>query len=164
MTDSLAQRRFALTWGSVCLVLFAAIAGLVAAAWRPLLDLDARFGTDPQAYTVSHDWARHFFLAVQYSFEFWPMTGFTVVTAGLLLARNHRRAAIWTIGVMTTTTLAVTALKPVIERKRPVFDDPVTILKSFSFPSGPCEQHRVRRRRGDRAGADAGTPPPACAV
>ena len=136
MTDSLAQRRTALTWGTVCLVLFAAIAGLVAATWQPLLSLDTRFGAGPEQYTVSHEWARRFFLAVQYSFEFWPMTAFTVVTAVLLFARNHRRAAIWTVGVMTTTTLAVTALKPVIERKRPVFDDPVTILKSFSFPSG----------------------------
>ena len=95
MTDSLAQRRIALTWGTVCLVLFAAIAGLVAATWQPLLSLDTRFGAGPQEYTVSHEWARRFFLAVQYSFEFWPMTAFTVVTAVLLFARNHRRAAIW---------------------------------------------------------------------
>ena len=81
MTDSLAQRRSALTWGTVCLVLFAAIAGLVAATWQPLLDLDARFGTGPERYTVTHEWARRFFLAVQYSFEFWPMTAFTVPAA-----------------------------------------------------------------------------------
>ena len=136
MTDSLAQRRIALTWGAVCIVLFAAIAALVVASWQPLLDLDARFGARPEEYTVTHEWARQIFLAVQYAFDFWPMIAFTVVTAALLFARNHRRAAGWTVGVMTTTVLAYTALKPVIERKRPVFDNPVTILKSFSFPSG----------------------------
>ncbi len=136
MTDSHEQRRIALTWGSVGLVLFAAISVLVAVQWQPLLDLDAQVGAQPQHFTFTHAWARHFFLGVQYSFEFVPMTAFTLVTAVLLFARNHRRAALWTIGVMTTTTLLVTGLKAVVERKRPVFEDPVTILKSFSFPSG----------------------------
>ena len=136
MTDTHAQRRIALVWGTVCLVLFAVSAALVAAEWQPLQTLDTQVGTGPERFTFTHPWARHFFLTVQYSFEFWPMTGFTAVTAVLLFLRNHRRAALWTVGVMATTTVAVDLLKSVIERERPVWDDPVTILKSFSFPSG----------------------------
>ena len=87
------------------------------------------------------------------------MTAFTVVTAVLLFARNHRRAAIWTVGVMTTTTLA---------RHRPQAGDraqaagvrrPGHDPQVVQLPLRAREQHRVRRRGRDRAGADAGTTP-----
>ncbi|RLV48411.1 phosphatase PAP2 family protein [Nocardioides mangrovicus] len=64
------------------------------------------------------------------------MTAYTVVTAGLLVWKNHRRAAVWTVLVMVVSTLLVDVLKPLVGRARPVWDDPITTLRSLSFPSG----------------------------
>ena len=136
MTDTDRRRRVALLWGTVCLAGFAVIAALVVAKWQPLQDLDTRIGTGPELFTYTHAWVRQTALVIQWLFEFVPMTVFTVVTAGLLVWRNHRRAAIYTVAVMITATVLVDVLKGAIGRKRPVWEDPVTILKSSSFPSG----------------------------
>jgi YegS/Rv2252/BmrU family lipid kinase len=64
------------------------------------------------------------------------MTVYTAITAALLVWRKHVRAAIWTVGVMTAASLSAYLLKGVLQRKRPVWRDPVTTLTSFSFPSG----------------------------
>ena len=65
-----------------------------------------------------------------------PMTIYTIVTVGLLALRKHVRAALWTVGVMLAAGLSTYFLKGLLHRDRPVWSEPVTTLKSYSFPSG----------------------------
>jgi YegS/Rv2252/BmrU family lipid kinase len=58
------------------------------------------------------------------------------VVAALALAPKHRRAALWTIGVMATTGALTWSLKLLVARDRPEWDKPLQVLNSYSFPSG----------------------------
>ncbi len=65
-----------------------------------------------------------------------PTAVATAVAAVLLWVKGYRRAATWTVGVMTTIGLLTWAIKQGIGRARPVWDDPIQVLTSYSFPSG----------------------------
>jgi len=109
---------------------------MVYAAWQPLQDLDTAVGEGPQGFTFGNAYAAHFWRAVSFAFATIPMTVYTVIAAVALVVRGHRRAAYWTVGVMSGAALTVYLLKRIFERDRPFFEDPVTILSTFSFPSG----------------------------
>lgn len=79
---------------------------------------------------------RHLWLGVGHAFAFWPMAVATLVAGVALFVKNHRRAAYWTVGVMAVTSLATNVLKRLIERDRPVWDQPIQTLDTYSFPSG----------------------------
>jgi YegS/Rv2252/BmrU family lipid kinase len=136
VTDPDSQRRIALVWGSVCAVLFLVMTGLVLGHWQPLQRFDTWVGTGPERLTYDHDWLQHTALAVQATFSTWPMTALTVLVAGLLLLRKHRRAAQWTVLVMLATSLLTTGIKLLVGRDRPVWESAITTLPSYSFPSG----------------------------
>jgi YegS/Rv2252/BmrU family lipid kinase len=106
-------------------------------AYVPTLDhVDNRLGRWPESWTFSHHGVVRALLVVEAMFGTLAMTVYTAVTAGLLALRRHFRAALWTIGVMLVTALTTTAIKMSMQRKRPVWTDPVQVLHSFSFPSG----------------------------
>jgi YegS/Rv2252/BmrU family lipid kinase len=136
VTDPLRQRRIALSWASVCTVLFLALTGLVLGGWTPLQRFDTWVGTGPERSTYDHEWLRQSALAVQWLFEVGPMTVLTVVVAVLLFVRNHRRAAGLVVLAMTVTSLLTTLIKLAVERDRPVWKLSITTLDSYSFPSG----------------------------
>ncbi|MEP6817013.1 MAG: phosphatase PAP2 family protein [Marmoricola sp.] len=136
MTDSVSQRRIALTGGSVCGLLFLLVMGLVLGHWQPLQRFDTWVGTEPEHLTYAHHWLRQTALAIQWLFEVWPMAVLTVVVALLLLMRNHRRAAVWTVLVMVLTSLLTNLIKAAVGRDRPVWELSITTLRSYSFPSG----------------------------
>jgi YegS/Rv2252/BmrU family lipid kinase len=125
-----------LGWSALSFVLFALIAVLVKTAWSPLLDLDIHLGSWPESFTRTHHAAYEFWRWLGVLTSTVPTTIATVLTAVALEAKKHRRAAIWTIGVMATTGAATALLKQLVGRERPVWDDPVQVLHSFSFPSG----------------------------
>jgi YegS/Rv2252/BmrU family lipid kinase len=121
---------------ALCLLVVALITLLYQVDLRGLDAVDRDLGSGPQGWTYRHPAATHFFLFVEAAFATIPMTVYTLVAAGLLAWRTHVRAALWTIGVMLAASLTTWALKAVVERKRPVWQDPVTTLSSYSFPSG----------------------------
>jgi YegS/Rv2252/BmrU family lipid kinase len=131
-----ASRHRLLSGALLCLVVVLVITVLYKADVHGLDTADGDLGDGPQGWTYRHAWASDFFLFVQAAFTTLPMTVYTVVTAGLLAARRHVRAAIWTVGVMLLASLSTTLMKGVLRRRRPVWDDPVTTLSSYSFPSG----------------------------
>jgi YegS/Rv2252/BmrU family lipid kinase len=120
----------------LCLLVVVALAVLYRADVRALDAIDNDLGAGPQAWTYRHQAARDFFLLVEAVFATVPMTVYTALTAGLLAFRRHLRAAVWTVGVMLGASLTTYLLKGVLQRRRPVWVDPVTTLTSFSFPSG----------------------------
>jgi YegS/Rv2252/BmrU family lipid kinase len=64
------------------------------------------------------------------------MTVWTLALAVPLLVRGHRRAAIFTVGVMLSASLLTTGVKLLYGRPRPSWQYPTGELMSKSFPSG----------------------------
>lgn len=131
-----ASRRRPLINGLLCLAIFVALLIPVAGHWQPLLRFDTWFGTPFEAFTASNGWAQQVALVIQWLFDTWPMTLLTVVVAIALVVRGHQRLAIWSVVVMTVTSLLTNLVKNLIDRPRPTWPDPLETLHSFSFPSG----------------------------
>lgn len=123
-------------WAIVCSAAFVLLAVLVGQQAQGIVDLDNEVGRWPYEFTRDNSWARHLFLGIGRATSFWPMAGLTAAAAGLLIARNHRRAAIFAVITMGVTSLLTTGFKLTINRDRPLWDDPIQILGSSSFPSG----------------------------
>ena len=130
------QRPRRLAWSALCLALFGVLAVLVQVSWGPLQDLDTWVGTWPETFTRLHHGAYLFWHYLALATTTLPEAAATLVTAIALAVRKHRRAAIWTVGVMSSVALTTTLVKQAVGRVRPVWDDPVQVLQSFSFPSG----------------------------
>ena len=131
-----AERRPArLGWGLACLGLFAVLAVLVRTTpqW---FGFDAAVGRWPQRVTYDNPTAFHVWRWISHATSTIPETVATLIAAAALAGKGHRRAALWTVGVMASTALAVLALKNLIGRDRPTFDLPVLVLDTYSFPSG----------------------------
>jgi YegS/Rv2252/BmrU family lipid kinase len=125
-----------LAWALVCLLVVSAITLIYKTDLTGLDGFDTELGTPPQRWTYDHGWAQGFFLFVEAAFATLPMTIYTAVAAAVLAWRKQTRAALWTIGVMLAASLTTYFLKGALQRKRPVWPDPIQTLGSFSFPSG----------------------------
>ncbi len=135
MTDAGLRPRRLWTAG-VCLFLFAVLGVLVKLHWAPLQEADTAIGRWPESFTQTHHGAYVFWHAVGLATTTLPTAVATAVAAVLLWVKGYRRAATWTVGVMTTIGLLTWAIKQGIGRARPVWDDPIQVLTSYSFPSG----------------------------
>ena len=131
------RNRGLLTIGALlCLVVLIGLAVLYKTDVTALDRVDGSLGGGPEGWTYRHLAAQHFFLVVESVFATPPMAVLTLVVAGLLAWRKHPRAAVWTVAVMLGASLTTYVIKGFLQRKRPVWQDPVTTLTSFSFPSG----------------------------
>ncbi len=103
----------------------------------PALDrVDNGLGSWPEWWTFHHHGVVRFLLVVEALFGTLAMTVYTAATAGLLALRRRFRSAVWTIAVMLVTSVTTTGIKLALQRSRPVWQDPVQVLHSYSFPSG----------------------------
>jgi YegS/Rv2252/BmrU family lipid kinase len=100
------------------------------------LDFDHWVASWAQQLTAEHDGLYQVWLWIGRLTSTIPETIATVVVVLTLWVKGHRRAAVWTAGVMATTGIAVIVFKTLIGRDRPVWDDPVLVLSGYSFPSG----------------------------
>ena len=131
------RNRYALLAGALLCLLVVVVIAVVYKTDVTVLDgLDNNLESGPQAWTARQPGATSFLLVVETVFGTVPMTVYTAIAAGLLAWRKHVRAALWTIGVMLAASLTTYFVKGTLQRKRPVWPDPVTTLTSFSFPSG----------------------------
>ena len=119
-----------------CLVVLAVLAVMVKLHTAPLDALDRGIGDGPQAWTAEHQRAFEVLDAIELTFGTLPLTVLTVVVTLFLLVRRHYRAALWSAGVMIAASLTTYSLKRYFQRDRPVWQDPVHTLDSYSFPSG----------------------------
>lgn len=125
-----------LGWSALCLTLFALLAVLVKTAWSPLLGLDRQAGVWPESFTRAHVGLYAFWRYLAVATNTLPQAVATAVVALALAARRHHRAAVWTVGVMASVSLETTLLKQLVGRERPLWEDPLAVLTTFSFPSG----------------------------
>jgi YegS/Rv2252/BmrU family lipid kinase len=123
-------------WAVACLLVLAALSALVAFRLSGVDDFDRDFGSSLYEWSASQDWLLDVLLVVEAAFGTVALTIATVVTAVGLALRKHPRAATWTILVMSGAALTTSVLKEVFDRTRPVWEDPIHALDSFSFPSG----------------------------
>jgi YegS/Rv2252/BmrU family lipid kinase len=119
-----------------CLLLVVVMAVLYKADLHALDHVDKELGSAPQGWTYRHRWVSDALLVVQAAFSTVPMTVYTLLAAGVLAARRHVRAAVWTVAVMLLAGLTTDLLKTLLRRHRPIWQEPVTTLSSYSFPSG----------------------------
>jgi YegS/Rv2252/BmrU family lipid kinase len=123
-------------WAAVCLLVVVVLSLL---AWRDLDDLDGFDGAVGRAvygWSSTRDALVHLLIWIEAAFGTVAMTVYTAITAALLLARKHARAAVWTVLVMLGASLTTFFLKNAIGRGRPTWENAVHSLDSFSFPSG----------------------------
>lgn len=123
-------------WAVLSLALVAVLSWLVKVDVQALDEVDRAVGTGPEAWSRAHSGAVGVLHAIEFAFGTVPLTIYTIVTAVVLTLRSHRRAAVWTVGVMLGASLTTYFLKRFFQRGRPVWDDPISTLDSFSFPSG----------------------------
>jgi len=121
---------------TLCLAVLVVLSVMVRLHWRPLQDLDTAVGSGPQGFTLRNPLALDVMNVFEFAFGTIPMAVYTLALAVALFARNHRRAAYWTVGVMLGASLTTTFLKWLLERERPVWEETMHTLDSFAFPSG----------------------------
>ena len=131
----LSRSRVQLISGAVaCAVLAALLAVLVEVEWSPLIDLDDSFGE--AVLGPGQGFWHGLALFVEDAFETWPMVIFTALVAGLLYWKNHRRAAVYFVLVQALGALLSPALKHLVSRDRPLWQDVVDSYTGLAFPSG----------------------------
>ena len=134
-TSPRARRRLLLGTLAAALVV-AALALLVRLDLTGISGFDRGLGSWPEYWTYTHSAADAFWATLADLFSTLPWAIYTAVIAGLLAWRRHRRAALWTIGVMVGAAATTEVLKLLVGRARPVWQHPVERLSTESFPSG----------------------------
>ena len=127
--------RVLLAWAGVCAVLFLLLAWLVHLDRAPLTGIDD-FGHTAASWAADKPGLIKALRVIENAFGTIGMTVWTTLIAATLLLRKHRRAAVFTVAAILTTSLLTTAIKLMYGRDRPTWQDPVGTLTSKSFPSG----------------------------
>ena len=102
--------------------------------WAWVADLDDTSGL--QRWASDRDWLDGPLRVVEVLFATPAMTIATVVLAGFLLVKGHRRAGVLVAVVMLAAGLSIYVTKIIIGRDRPLWQEPVHLLESHSYPSG----------------------------
>jgi membrane-associated phospholipid phosphatase len=120
-------------------VLAAAVMGLallVGAGWSPLLHLDGRVERVTHTFVLRHP---SLVTTLQWlTNALAPFTWRLLVLAAVvvLVLRGQRRSAVWAGAAMGVAGVLGPLLKAVVDRKRPLFPNPVSHAAGLSFPSG----------------------------
>ncbi|WP_372735376.1 diacylglycerol kinase family protein [Nocardioides sp.] len=122
-------------WATACFAVFALLAVAVYQEWAPLVSLDHR-GNPAQQWAVDVTWLNQPLLIVEDVFDTIGMTVMTVLLAGALALRSHRRAAVFAVLVVVASFVASQGFKALINRDRPEWQLADEVLSSKSFPSG----------------------------
>ncbi len=124
-----------LGWSAALLVVFAVIAFLTTGDRTPLDGFDL-LGRDAEDAADEYGALVSLLRGIEVAFDVIAMTIYTIVIAGLLLWKSHRRAAVYVVAVMITSTLANRLLKWLFDRDRPQWQWTEYLHDSASFPSG----------------------------
>lgn len=128
-------RHVTLLWAAGLFVAFAVIAWMMTQDRSPLDGFDS-WGRDAEDWADDQPVLLTFLTLVEHAFSTIGMTILTVLLAGALLLHKHRRAALFTVLVMVTTSLITTGVKLSLSRTRPEWQASADFLETKSFPSG----------------------------
>ncbi|SEC25409.1 undecaprenyl-diphosphatase [Nocardioides exalbidus] len=108
----------------------------VAVHWSPLLRLDGWLSTHAFAATLGH----HGRTAVWTAVTDWggpePMRRLLLVAGAVALVVRRWRTGAWLVVLALVEGVVAPASKHLLDRPRPVWPDPITVLASTSYPSG----------------------------
>lgn len=128
-------RTVPLLWGVGCLLALGLLSLAVGLDWGLLADVDDR-GRGARVWAVDDAGLLSVLRAVEDAFGTLALTAYTVVLAGAMWLRKHRRAAVYVVGVMVVQSLTTTGLKALVGRVRPDWQHPDEFLDNGAFPSG----------------------------
>lgn len=129
-------RAFKLTWAAVFGVAFLVLTALVLQGHRTPLGGFDTWGRSAEDWTDGYPYLQQALRVIELLFETVAMTIYTVVLAGLLLWKRHRRTAAYVVGVMLCTALLNSLVKYLVGRHRPAWQDASGYYAGMSFPSG----------------------------
>ncbi len=129
------SRQVLLGWALLSFALFVVVTVTVVQGWGPVAQFDDR-GSPAAQYTVDSGWLIEPLRVIEVAFGNAGMAILTAAVAGLMVARGHRRAALYAVGVILVTTAAYTLIKLLVGRTRPEWQATQALLSSKSFPSG----------------------------
>jgi YegS/Rv2252/BmrU family lipid kinase len=124
-----------LAWAGALTAVFVVLAFLVGLSRAPLGGFDD-LGRSAEDWARGHGGLVDLLRLIERAFAGLGMAVLTLLLAVPLWIRKHHRAAIYTVLVMVSDSLVYNALKAVYGRGRPVWQDPIDLLTSKSFPSG----------------------------
>jgi diacylglycerol kinase family enzyme/membrane-associated phospholipid phosphatase len=115
--------------------LWIVLASLLVVTRPELADrVDRGFGMPIAAFADRHPWIETTAEVVAALTRFPPMLLYTVVVAGVLVAKGFRRPALWIVAVSCLTASTTTVLKVLFGRPRPEYSH--MALRDLGFPSG----------------------------
>ena len=127
-------RRSLLAWAGLCLALFVLLGVAATQRWAPLVHVDS-VGRHAASLTARHVGLRQTLRAGELVFGFYGSLAMTLVLVAIL-ARKHRRMAIYSAGVVIATMILRRLLVLAFDRPRPPWQLPDHLLRSDSYPSG----------------------------
>src|SRR6188472_1055578 len=113
-----------------------AVFGLVVIQDRSPLDAFDRWGRQAEDWADNHAALVSVLRIIEVTFATVGMIVWTTAVVVAVLSRRRFRAAAFAIAVMIATSLTTTAIKLVLGRGRPEWQDATDLLSSKSFPSG----------------------------
>ena len=120
----------------VCLVAFAALLGLVAAHWSPLLTGDRAADSSAHVDVLAQPWLLAAARAATTAGSALVLGVVAAVVCVALLIIRLWRAAVLVVVARLGELASTTAVKDLLARPRPTLLDPVAHAAGFSFPSG----------------------------
>jgi membrane-associated phospholipid phosphatase len=117
---------------------------LVKTSWTPLVDVDDGARDALHTYAVAHAWFVDVLKAlstVGSALVYWPL--FTGLVLWLALRERRTRLAVFVAVTVFGSWVLNALVKALVDRARPVLDDPVARAGGFSFPSGHAQSAMV---------------------
>ncbi|MER7736962.1 phosphatase PAP2 family protein [Streptomyces sp. NPDC096538] len=123
---------------AVLAVASALLLALVAAEWRPLLDVDGDISRTTHRWAVTEGGlTRAARVLTDWVWDPWTMRLLCAAAVVWLVRRQALRwTALWLVLVVAVGTALQQGLKAAVDRERPVWSDPVDTAHYAAFPSG----------------------------
>ena len=115
---------------------FGLLLALVRSSWAPLAELDLRVTSAVTAWTRERPAVKELLDVIAVVFSPNMFYALAAITAVWLWIRERRRIAAWVAVTTATGSLLGVTLKVIVERSRPLVDEPIAHAGGYSFPSG----------------------------
>jgi undecaprenyl-diphosphatase len=120
----------------VLVVLVVPLGALVRGSWGPLIRLDDRVEHGVHEDAIEHGVVRGLAKVLTQLGAPLLLQIAAALIVGWLLWRSHRRLALYLATCVTGAYVLSSTGKLLVDRARPVFDDPIAHARGASFPSG----------------------------
>jgi undecaprenyl-diphosphatase len=129
----------------VVAVPLAVLAFLVRTKFDPLADLDQAVSNRATDFTRTHDTFHSFASAWEMVSQPWVMYAVVGVPLCLLawVGLHLRTRAMWALATMAAGWLLAVLLKLLVQRSRPVIEEPFAVHHGYSFPSGHATNNAI---------------------